>query len=180
MDQLKELLVDEMRDLLDAEKQLLRALPEMAKAARNSKLKEAFQKHVSQTEAHVERLNNAFDLLKEKAEQKPCKAMAGILQEGQQRIQELQHHDGLAADLGIIAAAQKAEHYEISAYGTLRQLARQIGEREVSTLLSRTLGEEESADYLLTEISKPLLQEAAVESAVGAGVSSSVRQRKAS
>jgi Mn-containing catalase len=182
MEELKELLVDEMRDLLDAETQLTRALPEMAKAARHPKLREAFEKHLTQTEAHVERLNNAFELLGETAEAKPCKGMTGLIQEGQERIKQLKAEDGFAGDLGLIAAAQKVEHYEISAYGTLRQLARQIGERELDKLLSRTLGEEESTDYLLTEISKPLLQDAAMGDGATpmATAPVSTRQRKAS
>jgi len=184
MEQLKELLVNEMRDLLDAEKQLVKALPEMAKAARNPRLKEALQKHLTQTERHVERLNQAFEIIGEKPETKSCKGMIGLIEEGKERIQELKNQEDIAGDLGLIAAAQKVEHYEISAYGTIRHLARQLGEREMATLLSHTLGEEESADYLLTEISKPLLQEAMIDESVGVGPSTTSqmapRQRKAS
>jgi ferritin-like metal-binding protein YciE len=161
MEQLKELLVDEMKDLLNAEKQLVDTLPAVADAAHNPKLKETIQKHLQQTRGHVERLNSAFDLLGEKPQAKTCKAMTGLLAEGKERIQELRDKDQIESDLGLITACQKAEHYEISAYGTLRTLARQIGELEVATLLSQTLGEEESADFLLSEVSKPLLQQAA-------------------
>jgi len=163
MTQLKELLVEELRDLLHAENQLIAALPKMAQAAHHPKLKEAFEKHLAQTRTHVMRLEKSFELLGEEAAPKTCKAMLGLVEEGQEKIEEGQDMEEIAADLGLITAAQKVEHYEISSYGTVRSLARQIGELNVATLLSHTLGEEESADYLLTEISKPLIQEAARE-----------------
>jgi Mn-containing catalase len=163
MTQLKELLVQELRDLLHAENQLVTALPKMAQAAHHPKLKEAFEKHLAQTRTHVMRLEKSFELLGEEAAPKTCKAMLGLVEEGQEKIEEGQDMEEIAADLGLITAAQKVEHYEISSYGTVRSLARQIGELEVATLLSHTLGEEESADYLLTEIAKPLIQEAARE-----------------
>ncbi len=163
MDQLKDLLVDEMQDLLHAETQLVQALPKMAEAAHNPKLQEALQKHLSQTRGHVERLKAAFGALGEKAEAKPCKGMTGIIQEGEEIMEELDGKDGIIADLGLIAAAQKVEHYEISAYGNAHCLARQVGQLDVAKLLSQTLGEEESSDFLLTEISKPLLQEATLQ-----------------
>jgi Mn-containing catalase len=163
MNQLKELLVDELRNLLHAEGQLLTALPRMAEAAHHPKLKEAFQHHLLQTEGQVERLKSAFELLGEKPQPKPCKAMMGLVEEGQETIKDGAKKPGLSADLGLIAAAQRVEHYEISGYGTARTLARQIGEPAVATLLSQTLGEEESADFLLTELSKPLMQQASSE-----------------
>jgi Mn-containing catalase len=160
MDQVRDLLVEELGDLLHAEGQLVEALPKMASAAHHPKLREAFEKHLQQTERHAERLKAVFDLLGEKAEATPCKGMMGLIAEGEQRIKELQGEEALAADLGLIAAAQKVEHYEISGYGTARCLARQIGEREAEKLLSHTLGEEESADFLLSEIAKPILHDA--------------------
>jgi Mn-containing catalase len=163
MPQLKELLVDELQDLLHAETQLVGALPKMADAAHHPKLQEAFIKHLQQTETHVERLKKVFELLGEKARPKPCKAMMGLVEEGSETIEEGKGKEPLAADLGLITAAQKVEHYEISGYGTARALARQIGEIEVATLLSHTLGDEESADFLLTLISKPMLQQATLE-----------------
>lgn len=163
MSQLQELLVEELQDLLHAEKQLTQALPKMAQAAHNPKLRETFEKHLLQTENHVERLTKAFDLLGEKAQAKPCKAMEGLVAEGEETIEEGQEKEELAADLALITAAQKVEHYEISAYGTLRSLARQIGEFEVADLLTHTLGDEESADFLLTEVAKPLIQQATSE-----------------
>jgi Mn-containing catalase len=160
MDQLRDLLVDALQDLLHAEMQLVEALPKMAEAANNPRLKEAFEKHLQQTQGHVERLKSTFELLGEKAQPKPCKGMQGLIAEGQEAIEENKEEEQLASDLALIGVAQKVEHYEISGYGTARCLARQIGEREVATMLSHTLGEEESSDYLLSEISKPILQDA--------------------
>jgi Mn-containing catalase len=160
VDQIRDLLVDDLQDLLHAEMQLVQALPKMADAARNAKLKEAFEKHLHQTEGHVERLKKAFELLGEKAQPKPCKGMKGLIDEGEEVIEENGELEDLGADLALIGAAQKVEHYEISGYGTAHCLARQIGECEVAKLLSHTLGEEERADYLLTTLSKPLLQDA--------------------
>jgi len=160
---LKELLIDQMQDLLHAETQLTSALPKMAEAAHHPKLKEAFQKHLVQTEAHVERLHKVFELLGEKAEPKPCKAMMGLVEEGDETIEEGEEKEPIAADLALIAAAQRVEHYEISAYGTARSIARQLGQLDAARLLSHTLGEEESADFLLTAISDPLVQQAALD-----------------
>ena len=165
MAQLKDLLVEELQDLLHAENQLVGALPKMAEAAHHPKLKEAFEKHLIQTEGHVERLKKAFELLGEDATPKPCKAMMGLVEEGKETIEEGAEKEPLAADLALITAAQKVEHYEISGYGTVHGLARQIGELEVATLLSHTLGEEQSADYLLSALSKPLLQQASLDDA---------------
>lgn len=157
---LKELLVEELQDLLHAEMQLTKALPKMAEAAHNPKLREGFNKHLVQTEGQIERLKQVFELLGEKAQAKPCKAMEGLVAEGEETIEEGAAKDELAADLALITAAQKVEHYEISGYGTLRTLAREIGEMEVAHLLTQTLGEEESTDFLLTQIAKPIVQKA--------------------
>jgi manganese catalase len=163
MPQLKELLVEQLQDLLHAEGQLTGALPEMAEAAHHPKLKEAFQKHLVQTEGHVERLRKVFEMLGEQAEPKPCKAMMGLIEEGKETIEEGADKEPIAADLALIAAAQRVEHYEIACYGTVRGLARQLGEIDAARLLSHTLGEEESSDFLLTAISDPLTQQAAIE-----------------
>jgi len=163
MPQLKELLVEQLQDLLHAEGQLTEALPEMAAAANHPKLKEAFEKHLVQTQGHVERLHNVFEVLGEKAQAKPCKAMVGLIEEGKETIEEGAEKEPIAADLALIGAAQRVEHYEIAAYGTVKALARQIGAVDAARLLSHTLGEEESADFLLTAISDPLLQQAAIE-----------------
>jgi Mn-containing catalase len=163
MPQIKELLVEELQDLLHAETQLTAALPKMADAANNPRLKQAFEQHLLQTQTHVERLRKAFELLGEQAEPKPCKGMMGLIEEGEETIQEGGDKEPIAADLALIAAAQKVEHYEISGYGTARCLARQLGEVECARLLSHTLGEEESADFLLTAISDPLIQQATLD-----------------
>jgi Mn-containing catalase len=165
MPQIKELLIDQLQDLLHAETQLTGALPKMAEASHHPKLKEAFDKHLVQTQGHVERLRSVFELLGEKAEPKPCKAMMGLIEEGKETIEEGAEKESLAADLALIAAAQRVEHYEIAAYGTARGLARQLGENDCARLLSHTLGEEESADFLLTAISDPLIQQASLDDA---------------
>jgi Mn-containing catalase len=163
MAHLKELLVEELQDLLHAETQLTGALPKMAEAAHNPKLKEAFEKHLVQTQNHVERLQQAFTLLGEKAQPKPCKAMMGLVEEGKETIEEGQEKEPLAADLALITAAQKVEHYEISGYGSVRALAKQLGMLEVADLMTHTLGDEESADWLLSSIAKPLVQQAMLD-----------------
>jgi Mn-containing catalase len=160
---LKDLLVEQLHDLLSAENQLVAALPKMADAANEPKLKDAFSKHLLQTKGHVDRLKNSLQLLDASGEAKMCKAMKGIVEEGQETIDEGENKDEFTADLALIAAAQRVEHYEISGYGNARCLAKQIGEREVALLLSHTLGEEEAADFLLTSITQPLLQQATSE-----------------
>jgi Mn-containing catalase len=160
MSDLRDLLIDELQDLLSAENQIVGALPQVVEAAHCSKLKESFQKHLVQTEGHVTRLEQALETLGESVEPKLCKGMKGLLEEGKETIKDGEEQDELAADLALIAAAQKVEHYEISGYGTARCLAKQVGEREVATLLSHTLGEEEAADFLLTDLAKPLMQQA--------------------
>jgi Mn-containing catalase len=159
MSQIKELLVDQLKDLLHAETQLTGALPKMAEAANHPKLKEAFEKHLVQTESHIARLKRVFEMLGEKAEPKPCRAMMGLVEEGEETIEEGREKEALSADLALIAAAQRIEHYEISAYGTAKCLARQLGAFDGAKLLSHTLGEEEAADFLLTAISEPLVQQ---------------------
>lgn len=177
MSQLKELLTQEMQDLLDAETQLTQALPKMAEAAHHPKLKEAFEKHLTQTEGHVERLKAAFQMLGEEPGKEPCQAMQGLIEEGEKTIEDGADKHPLAADLALIAAAQKVEHYEIASYGTARALARQMGQRGCAGLLSQTLGEEESADFLLTAISDPLLQQLTLDD-MGADVNLDKDEKK--
>jgi Mn-containing catalase len=160
MSELKELLIENLQDLLSAEKQLVTALPKMAGAAGNARLKQAFEKHLVQTEGHVERLKLSLQILGSNEDSRACKGMKGLLEEGQEVIEEGKEMEALTADLALIAAAQKVEHYEISGYGTARCLAKLLGERKVATLLSHTLGEEEAADFILTDLSQPLLQQA--------------------
>jgi ferritin-like metal-binding protein YciE len=157
MSALQDLLVEEMKDLLSAESQLVKALPKMAKAANDPKLKLAFQKHLEETKGQVERLKQGFDLLGAKAKAKHCKAMEGLIAEGRDTIEEGSGKDDAIADLMLVAAAQKVEHYEISGYGTLRAIADQLGNKKVSKLLQQTLAEEEKADSLLTQLSPALL-----------------------
>jgi ferritin-like metal-binding protein YciE len=163
MSALQELLTEEMQDLLHAEGQLVKALPKMAKAAKNPKLKQAFEKHLEETRGHVERLKQAFELLGERAKAKPCKAMQGLVEEGQEQIAEGKEKDEAVADLMLVGAAQKVEHYEISGYGTCRTLAERLGQAKVARLLQQTLNEEEKTDKLLTQLSPPLLDAVAEE-----------------
>ncbi len=160
MSALQELLVEEMQDLLHAEGQLVKALPKMAKAAHNPELKQAFQKHLEETKIQVDRLKEAFELLGARAKAKPCHGMQGLIEEGTETIQEGKEKEEAVADLALVAAAQKVEHYEISGYGTLRTIAEQLGNQKVVKLLAQTLAEEEKADKLLTQLSPPLLEEA--------------------
>jgi ferritin-like metal-binding protein YciE len=158
IDSLKELLIDELKDLYSAELQLVKALPKMAKAASNQDLKEGFTEHLEQTKGHVQRLEEVFGLLGEKARAKTCKAMEGLIEEGSEAI-EL---DGPAAvrDACLIGAAQRVEHYEIAAYGTVRAFATAVGEEQIANLLEETLNEEAETDKKLTSLSEGINQEA--------------------
>jgi Mn-containing catalase len=160
MSDLNNLLVESLQDLLNAENQIVGALPKMAAAAHCAKLKEGFQKHLVQTEGHVTRLQSALDRLGETSDSKDCKGMKGILDEGEETIQAGKKLDELTSDLALIAAAQKVEHYEIAGYKNAYCLAKQIEQRNIATLLAHTLGEEESTDFLLSDFAKPLLQQA--------------------
>lgn len=157
---LEELLVEDLRDLLHAEGQLVKALPKMAQAAHAEVLRLAFEKHLEQTRGQVERLKEAFALLGAPAKGKPCKGMAGLIEEGEELIAEGGQMDSAAADLALISAAQKVEHYEISGYTTARTMAQQVGLPEVAALLSASLAEEEVSDALLTQISRELMSQA--------------------
>jgi len=158
-DMIEELLVEQLRDLLHAEGQLVKALPKMAKAARAESLKAAFEQHFEETNEQVERLKEAFGLVGVPAKSKPCKGMAGLIEEGNEVIEEGKDQDDAAADLALIAAAQKVEHYEISAYGTARTMAGQIGLPALAALLSKSLAEEEIADNLMTQLARELMSE---------------------
>lgn len=160
MAQVRDLLVEKLSGLYDAETQLLSALPEMVEAANHPKLREVLEKHLIQTQSQVDRIRTIFDMMGRPLEGKSCLAMEGLVEEGKQVIQDSQAKNPVAADLALIAAAQGVEHYEVSAYGTARALARQLGEMPIANLLSMSLGEEESADFLLTSVADPLLQTA--------------------
>jgi ferritin-like metal-binding protein YciE len=155
---LKDLLVDELRDLYSAEQQLVKALPKMAKAATSPDLKEGITMHLEETRGHVERLDQAFKTLGVPARAKTCKAMKGLVEEGQEAI-DLEAPDAIR-DACLIGAAQRVEHYEMAAYGTARAFAATIGEDEVVDLLQQTLDEEGETDKKLTELSETVNQEA--------------------
>lgn len=156
---IEELLVEQLRDLLHAEGQLVKALPKLVKAARAESLKFALEHHLEETKEQVERLKEVFALVGVPAKSKPCKGMAGLVEEGEEVIEEGKELDDAAADLALIAAAQKVEHYEISAYGTARTMAGQVGLPEAAALLNKSLAEEEVADNLLTQLARELMSE---------------------
>jgi len=152
-----ELLIDELRDILHAEKQLIKALPKMAATSRHEKLRELFEQHLAETEAQVERLNECFQLLGESARAKPCKGMIGLVEEGQEVMAKGKDKEDAAADLALIGAAQRIEHYEISAYTTARNLAQQLRHSAVVELLSKSLAEEANSDMLLNQVARSLM-----------------------
>jgi len=152
---LEEALVEELRDLYSAEQQLVEALPKMAKAATNKKLRAGFTEHLKQTEGHVERLEQAFQLLNEKPKAQTCQAMKGLIREGSEIIAEDAVPD--VHDAFLIAAAQKVEHYEIASYGTVISWAEVLGLTEVRNLLEQTLEEEKETNEKLTEISDTIV-----------------------
>ncbi|RYZ30257.1 MAG: ferritin-like domain-containing protein [Chitinophagaceae bacterium] len=148
---LKELFIDELRDIYWAEKHLTKALPKMAKAATSQELSSAFQNHLTQTEGQIERIEQVFELLDQTARAKKCEAMEGLVKEAQGLMDELPKGT-MVRDAGLIIAAQKVEHYEIAAYGSLVQLAKTMGENEIADVLAQTLEEEKQTDLLLTEL----------------------------
>jgi len=154
---LQDLLLRELRDILHAEKQLTKALPKMVKAARFDQLRELFEQHLIETENQIERINECFDLLGESAQAKPCKGMAGLIEEGQEVMKEGEEKEDAAADLALIAAAQRVEHYEMSGYTTARNLAQQLRHSAVVALLAKSLAEEENADLLLNQVARSLM-----------------------
>lgn len=159
---LKEFFIDELKDIYWAEKKLVTSLPKMQKAATSEELKNAISDHIEATKGHVERLEQVFELLEEKAVAKKCDAMAGILEEGNGILEETDPGSA-TRDVGIILAGQKVEHYEIATYGALAQLAETLGLEEVKALLGQTLDEEKQADELLSEVAKSGVNYAAAE-----------------
>jgi ferritin-like metal-binding protein YciE len=155
LDSLQKLYIEELRDLYNAENQLLKALPKMAKNASHQELKQAFETHLGQTEEHVERLEDIFKKLDEKPTGKTCKAMKGLIEEGSEMMKEEGEESVL--DAGLIAAAQRVEHYEIAGYGTVRTFANMLGETEAAELLQQTLDEEGETDKLLTELAESVV-----------------------
>ena len=159
MNTLMDALVDEVRDLYHAEKQLVKALPKMAKAASSDELREALVSHLSETENQVGRLEQVFELLEEKPRAKTCAGMAGIIEEGADALKE--DAEPAVLDAMIIAAAQRAEHYEMAAYGTAAAWAEGLGLSEVAELLRDTLDEEKAADEKLTALAEAGINDAA-------------------
>jgi ferritin-like metal-binding protein YciE len=155
LDTLKKLYVEELRDLYNAENQLLKALPKMAKGASSEELKQAFEDHLEQTKDHVERLEEIFKGLDESPKGKTCHGMKGLVEEGSEILEE--EGEVSVLDAGIIAAAQKVEHYEIASYGTVRTFANLLGEDEAAELLQQTLDEEGDADKRLNELAEEIV-----------------------
>jgi ferritin-like metal-binding protein YciE len=170
LDTLQKLYTDELRDLYNAENQLLKALPKMAKAASSEDLKDAFEKHLEQTKGHVKRLEQVFDAIGEKPKGKTCRAMKGLIEEGSEILKE----DGEESilDAGIIVAAQKVEHYEIASYGSVRTFAHLLGQNKAAELLQTTLDEESETNELLNRLAEGIVNPEAMMESELAGASS--------
>jgi ferritin-like metal-binding protein YciE len=153
---LQELFTEQIRDLFDAEKQLVKALPQMAKSAESEDLATALRNHLEETKGQVQRLEKVFSIISVTPRGKACKAMKGLIEEGNEAVGE--HDKGELRDLAIIAAAQRVEHYEISAYGTARALAEHLELDDAVQLLQQTEEEEKNADSLLTEVAESLYE----------------------
>jgi len=156
---LNDLFLDTLKDIYFAEKQILKALPKMAKAASSDKLRAAFEKHYGETEDQVERLEQIFEMIDKPARSKTCDAIQGILDEGKEIMEEYKGTEAL--DAGMLAAAQAVEHYEISRYGTLKQWAQQLGMKDAVRLLDETLQEEKKTDQTLTSLAEAAVNLAA-------------------
>ncbi len=174
---LKQLYVEELRDIYDAEKQLIKALPKMAKAANSDELRSGFEEHLEQTKGHAERLERIFSALGEKSTGKKCKGMQGLVNEGSEMIGE--DFEGDVRDAGLISAAQRVEHYEIAAYGSVRAYASILGEQDAVSLLEKTLEEEKETDEKLTELAKGINAGAAEPQSGEGGRSESNRKAHA-
>jgi ferritin-like metal-binding protein YciE len=149
---MQELLIDELKDLYSAEKQIVRALPKLAKAATSPDLKQALTKHLEETEGQVTRLERMAELVGKKLSGKTCVGMKGVLEEGSEVLKETDK--GTVRDAAMIAAAQRVEHYEMAGYGSAREFAKMLGLAEVASLLEQTLEEEKAADKILTGVAK--------------------------
>ena len=158
LEDLRDLYIDQLRDLYNAENQLLKALPKMAKAASNEDLSQSFLDHLEETKGHVDRLKEIFDKLGKKPNGKTCKAMQGLVEEGAEAIDE--DADPQVKDAGLIAAAQRVEHYEMAGYGTVRSFAKLLGDTQAAKLLQQTLEEEGAADKKLTKLAESINVEA--------------------
>lgn len=166
MNSLKDLLLIQLRDLYDAETQLVKALPKLASAAASPELKQAFEHHLSETNTHVQRLEQMFQSLGEKASGESCAAMKGLISEGEEMIEA--EGDASVKDAALIAAAQRVEHYEIAGYGSARTFAQQLGHPALADLLQQTLDEEGEADKKLTSIATSSVNTSAATAASAA------------
>jgi Mn-containing catalase len=166
IERLQELLVDQLQDILHGERQLLKALPKMVKAASSEQLARLFEQHLAETRAQVDRLNECFAHLGMAPRAKPCKGMMGIIEEGQEVMDEGQNKDPAESDLALIGAARRVEHYEIAGYTTVKNLAQQIHNRQVERLLTKSLGEEANADQLLDQLARSLMSVARMPASV--------------
>jgi ferritin-like metal-binding protein YciE len=153
-ERLKELYIDELKDLYSAENQLVKALPKMAKAASSDELRQGFEEHLEQTKEHVQRLEKIFQALGESPKGKKCKGMEGLIEEGSEAMEE--DYEGSVKDAALIGAAQRVEHYEIAGYGTVRSMAETLGEDDHVSLLEETLEEEKETDEKLTELGEQI------------------------
>ena len=160
---LNDLFYETLKDIYYAERQILKALPKMARAAQDEQLKAAFQQHKEETEGQVDRLKQVFEIIGKRAQGKTCDAIEGIISEGEEIMDEFKGTPAL--DAGLLAAAQAVEHYEISRYGTLRAWAQQLGLKEAVTLLEETLAEESKTDELLTKLAEAAVNSAAKKAA---------------
>ncbi len=159
----KELFIDELKDILWAEKHLVKALPKMSKGATSTSLAEAIDKHLEETKEHVSRLEEVFKLMGEKPQAKKCDAMDGLVKEAESILEDTDS-DTMVRDAGIIIASQKVEHYEIASYGSLVALAKKMGMKEASAILNETLNEEKKTDTNLTKLAlSEINEEAAAE-----------------
>jgi len=155
---LRELYLDELKDLYSAENQLVKALPKMAKAASSDELRQGFEDHLEQTKGHVQRLEQVFEMLNETGKGKKCAGMEGLIKEGSEVMGE--DFEEATMDAALIGAAQRVEHYEIAAYGTVCEFAQILGESEQKSLLRETLQEEKETDEKLTELAKEINSQA--------------------
>ena len=163
--QLEKLFTDSLKDIYWAEKQLTKTLPKMKKAATTDELKSAIEEHLAQTEGHVKRLEQVFDMCGKKVQAKKCDAMEGLIKEGDSIVEETQN-GSMTRDAGIIMAAQKVEHYEIATYGSLVQIAKTLGMNDAADVLHLTLDEEKQADEKLTEVAEWHVNQAAEKEAI--------------
>jgi len=157
MPSIQEMLTDSLRDILDAERQALKSLPKLSRAATSQELKQAFTEHLEVTRGQITRLEQIFESMGERARPKPCKAMQGLVEEAMQHVAE--HARGNELDAVLIASGQKVEHYEIASYGTARAMAKSAGLRDAANLLQETLKEEEATDKLLTKVALNVYRE---------------------